>query len=85
MPRHCHGKNRYFFKSKSPFIATACGYTISPNCEDELVSKLIYLADNDKERNDMGSKGTKYARCHFDKDILSTQMIQSIEELYNNS
>ena len=57
------------------------GYTVSPFNEEELVGKLIFLADNPIESNKIGKRGFDYAKLNFDKDLLSKRMIISIEEL----
>lgn len=60
------------------------GFTVSPTDEDELVEKLIFLADNEKESKETGKRGFEFANRNFDKDILSKRMIEAIEEAYKN-
>ena len=57
------------------------GFTVSPTNEDEMLSKLIFLADNGLEGKEMGKSGLEYAKRNFDKDILSRRMIESIENI----
>lgn len=58
------------------------GYTISPNNEQELVEKIIFLADNPCENKKIGKRGFEYARLHFDKNILSNTMINHIHDIF---
>ena len=51
--------------------------------EDELVEKLIFLADNENESKEIGKRGYQFARCNFDKNILSERMIKAIENIKN--
>jgi len=60
------------------------GFTVSPTNEDELVEKLIFLADNETESQEIGKRGFEFARHNFDKDVLATRMIEAIEEVYKN-
>jgi glycosyltransferase involved in cell wall biosynthesis len=57
------------------------GFTVSPTNEDELFSKLIFLADNEVEGKEIGKRGFKFAKQNFDKDILSRRMIEAIENI----
>jgi len=59
------------------------GFTVSPTNEDELVEKLIFLADNENESKEIGKRGYQFARCNFDKNILSERMIKAIENIKN--
>jgi glycosyltransferase involved in cell wall biosynthesis len=60
------------------------GFTVSPTKEDELFDKLIFLADNEIEANEIGKRGFKFARLNFDKNMLSERMIKAIEKIQNN-
>jgi glycosyltransferase involved in cell wall biosynthesis len=60
------------------------GYTVSPVNEQELVDKLIFLADNPIVANEIGGRGFDHAKLNFDKDLLSKRMIISIEEVCEN-
>lgn len=60
------------------------GFTVSPTNEDELVEKLIFLADNETESKETGKRGFEFAKRNFDKDILSKRMIEAIEDAYKN-
>ncbi|WP_417857434.1 glycosyltransferase family 4 protein [Xanthomarina gelatinilytica] len=60
------------------------GFTVSPTNEDELVEKLIFLADNETESQEIGKRGFEFARRNFDKDVLATRMIEAIEKVYKN-
>ena len=60
------------------------GFTVSPTKEDELFDKLIFLADNEIEAKEIGRRGFKFARCHFDKNILSERMLKAIEKINLN-
>lgn len=57
------------------------GFTVSPTKEDELFSKLIFLADNEIEAKEIGKRGYSFAKLNFDKDILSERMIKAIENI----
>ena len=59
------------------------GFTVSPTNEHELVERLIFLADNKIESKKIGKRGFEYARCNFDKNILSERMISAIENIKN--
>ena len=58
------------------------GFTVSPTNEDELLEKLIFLADNETESKKIGKRGFEFAKRNFDKDKLSIRMIEAIEEIY---
>ena len=60
------------------------GFTVSPTKEDELFDKLVFLADNKIEAEEIGKRGFEFARCHFDKNILSERMIKAIEKIQND-
>jgi len=60
---------------------TNSGFTVSPVDENELVRKLIFLADNEKVSTQMGENGYNYAVKAFDKDILSDKMLNNIEKI----
>ena len=57
---------------------TNSGYTVDPNDENELVEKLLFLADNENEARSMGKRGYEYAITTFDKNILSKIMLDGI-------
>lgn len=57
------------------------GFTVSPTLEDELVERLIYLADHESESRIIGKRGFDFAKKNFDKDILSRRMIEGIEKV----
>jgi len=48
-----------------------------------LVEKLIFLAYNENESKEIGKRGYQFARCNFDKNILSERMIKAIENIKN--
>jgi glycosyltransferase involved in cell wall biosynthesis len=60
------------------------GFTVSPTDENELVQKLLFLADHEKKAEEMGQRGFEYAQQNFDKDILAEKMIVGIEEAYKS-
>ena len=60
------------------------GFTVSPTNEDELLEKLIFLADNETESKKIGKRGFEFAKRNFDKNILSERMIKAIEKIQNN-
>ena len=60
---------------------TQSGFTVSPTKEDELFDKLVFLADNEIEANEIGKRGFEFARINFDKNILSERMIKAIENI----
>ena len=64
---------------------TKSGYTVNPTDENELVEKLIFLADNENEAQAMGKRGYEYAVINFDKDILSKKMLDGIVDAYQNN
>ncbi len=64
---------------------TKSGYTVNPTDENELVEKLIFLADNANEAQAMGKRGFEYAVINFDKDILSKKMLDGIVDAYQNN
>ena len=57
------------------------GFTVSPTKEDELFDKLVFLADNEIEAEEIGKRGFEFARRNFDKNILSERMIKAIEKI----
>ena len=57
------------------------GFTVSPTKEDELFDKLVFLADNEIEAEEIGKRGLEFARRNFDKNILSERMIKAIEKI----
>ncbi|QCX38829.1 glycosyltransferase family 4 protein [Aureibaculum algae] len=61
---------------------TNSGFTVSATDEDELVKKLIYLADNEDVVLKMGGNAHEYAKANFDKDLLAQKMLNGIEEVY---
>ncbi len=70
---------------KEMLEATNAGYTVSPTDENELVEKLIYLADHPEIVKSMGASGFEYAKTTFDKNILSNRMLAGIEQIYNDN
>ncbi|RPD96173.1 glycosyltransferase WbuB [Aureibaculum marinum] len=62
---------------------TASGFTVSATDEDELVRKLILLADDEKLVSEMGQRAHNYAKANFDKNILAQRMLDGIVEVYN--
>ena len=57
------------------------GFTVSPTDENELFDKLLFLADNEIEANEIGKRGYEFAKCNFDKNVLSERMMKAIEEI----
>ena len=57
------------------------GFTVSPTKEDELFDKLVFLADNEIEAEEIGKRGFEFARRNFDKNMLSKKMIKAIEKI----
>ncbi|SNR67038.1 Glycosyltransferase involved in cell wall bisynthesis [Maribacter sedimenticola] len=64
---------------------TRTGFTVSPDNEDELVEKLIYLADNEIVVKEMGDKAYEYAKYNFDKNQLAKKMITAIENTFTSN
>lgn len=60
-----------------------CGFTVE-NDSKILVDKLIYLADNEEKRNELGKRALAYAKNKFDKDKLSMKMLNLIIKLFMN-
>ena len=60
---------------------TGTGFTVSAEDENELVEKLIYLADNEKVTTKMGKRAFEYAKTNFDKEVLAKRMIDAIEKV----
>jgi glycosyltransferase involved in cell wall biosynthesis len=60
------------------------GFTVSPTKEDELFDKIVFLADNEFEAEEIGKRGFEFARRNFDKNILSERMIKAIEKIKND-
>lgn len=69
---------------KRMLIDTESGFTVSPNDENELVEKLIYLADHPEVAITMGNNAYQYAIMNYDKDILSKKMIDAIAESFSH-
>lgn len=63
---------------KAMLEETKSGFTVSPNDENELTEKLIYLDENPDIVEIMGENGYKFALDNFDKDILANKMITNI-------
>tara|TARA_R110002073_G_scaffold72537_1_gene177582 strand:- start:603536 stop:604738 length:1203 start_codon:yes stop_codon:yes gene_type:complete len=62
---------------------TQSGYTVNPIDENELVEKLLFLADNEQGAGAMGKRGYEYAITNFDKDILAKKMLDGIVAISN--
>ncbi len=61
---------------------TRSGFTVSATDENELIEKMIELADNEKMVKEMGERGYVFAKLNFDKDILAQKMLDGIIEVY---
>lgn len=61
---------------------TGTGFTVSADDKNELVEKLIYLADNENVATQMGERAFEYAKTNFDKEVLAKRMINAIEKVY---
>lgn len=57
---------------------TKAGFTVNPSDENELVEKLIFLADNEEVSAEMGKRAYEYAKSNFDKDILSRKFLKEL-------
>lgn len=64
---------------------TRSGFSVDPDNENNLVEKLIYLADNPLVCDEMGKRAYLYAKTNFDKDQLADRMINFIEEIKTES
>jgi glycosyltransferase involved in cell wall biosynthesis len=60
-----------------------CGFSVHPDNEQDLVDKLIYLADNPDEAKRMGEIGRQLAVREFDKKVLANKMLQVLQKVHD--
>jgi len=69
---------------KEMLDTTASGFTVSATDEEELVERLIFLADHPAEAKQMGTNGFNYAKQNFDKNILADKMLTGLLKAYHS-
>lgn len=62
--------------------ANQCGFTVDADNEDELVEKLLLLADQPDTAKAMGQHGKEIAEKEFDKHLLAAKMLKILEEVH---
>lgn len=58
-----------------------CGFTVDPDDENDLVDRLIELADDPDLTDRLGANGRALAEREFDQDILSARYLGVIESI----
>lgn len=66
---------------KDMLIKSDSGFTVCARNENELVEKIIFLADNKQRTKQLGENAHNYAKNNFNKNFLARKMIKSIEEI----
>jgi len=57
------------------------GISIPPGDPTTLAEAIIYLADHPQEGNEMGTRGRKYIKNHFDRPAQAERFGQIIEKM----
>ena len=60
---------------------SGCALLVPPGNPGELAQGLALLIENEQRRRDMGKKGRAHVVAHFDRERITTRLIQTVAKL----
>lgn len=62
-----------------------CGYYVDPDKPQELVEKLLYLKRHPDIQQEMGRNARALAETKYDKSILTTKFVHTVETIFRST